>query len=68
MTELSYIPGNFSFTIYDYLTNYTDYPHNYQIIYHNNFGKLVLEKNARFIALVKEINPFNTYVQNGLDN
>lgn len=66
MTELSYIPGSQSFTIHDRLTNHADYPHNYQIIYHSNFSKPLLEENAHFIAPVKEISPFNDYAIKGL--
>lgn len=68
LTELSYIPGSHSFTLHDRLTNHADYSHPYQIIYHSNFGKPLLEKDAKFIAPVKEISPFNNYAQNGLDN
>lgn len=66
MTELTYIPGSHSFTIHDQLTNHADYPHDYQIIYHSNFSKPLLEKNARFFAAVKEISPFNDYAIKGL--
>lgn len=38
MTELRYIPGSNSFSLHDVLTNHADYPHDYQIIYHSNFG------------------------------
>jgi hypothetical protein len=38
MTELRYVPGSNSFSLHDVLTNHADYPHDYQIIYHSNFG------------------------------
>ncbi|ACS83871.1 aldose 1-epimerase family protein [Musicola paradisiaca] len=65
-TELRYVPGSESFTIHDVLTNKADYPRDYQIIYHSNFGTPVLEAGARFIAPVKEISPFNDYAKAGL--
>ena len=65
-TELRYIPGSDSFTIHDELTNHSDYPQDYQIIYHSNFGTPILEKEARFIAPVKSVSPFNDYAKQGL--
>ena len=65
-TELSYVPGTRAFAIHDILTNTGDYPQDYQIIYHSNFGPPLLEKGAHVIAAVKEISPFNRYAQKGL--
>jgi len=65
-TELRYVPGAKSFTLHDVLTNRGDYPHDYQIIYHSNFGTPVLEKDARFIAPLKSVSPFNDYAKTGL--
>lgn len=67
-TELRYIPGADAFTLHDVLTNKGDYPQDYQIIYHSNFGTPILEKDARFIAPLKSVSPFNDYAQKGLDN
>ncbi|KYP87652.1 thioredoxin [bacteria symbiont BFo1 of Frankliniella occidentalis] len=66
-TELRYVPGSDSFTVHDVLTNEADYPHDYQIIYHSNFGTPILEKDARFIAPLKSVSPFNDYAKKGLD-
>lgn len=65
-TELRYVPGAKSFTLHDVLTNRGDYPHDYQIIYHSNFGTPILEKGARFIAPLKSVSPFNDYAKTGL--
>ena len=65
-TELRYVPGSQSWTIHDTLTNASDYPHDYQIIYHSNFGQPILEQGARFIAPLKSISPFNDYAKKGL--
>lgn len=65
-TELRYVPGAKSFTLHDVLTNRGDYPHDYQIIYHSNFGTPILEKEARFIAPLKSVSPFNDYAKSGL--
>lgn len=65
-TELRYIPGAPSFSIHDRVTNRGDYPRDYEIIYHSNFGKPLLEKGAVFSAPIKEISPFNDYAKAGL--
>lgn len=67
-TELRYVPGSDSFTVHDVLTNRADYPHDYQIIYHSNFGTPILEKDARFIAPLKSVSPFNEYAKKGLSD
>ncbi len=67
-TELRYVPGSDSFTIHDVLTNQSDYAHDYQIIYHSNFSTPILEENARFIAPLKEVSPFNDYAKQGLEH
>ena len=66
MTELRYIPGSNSFSLHDVLTNHADYPHDYQIIYHSNFGTPILEEGARFLAPMSSISPFNDYAKSGL--
>ena len=43
MTELRYVPNQPVQPAHDVLTNHADYPHDYQIIYHSNFGAPVLE-------------------------
>lgn len=67
-TELRYVPGSDAFTVHDVLTNQADYPHDYQIIYHSNFGTPILEKDARFIAPLKSVSPFNDYAKKGLND
>lgn len=66
VAELIYIPDTHHFTIHDQLTNHADYPRDYQIMYHSNFSKPLLEKDAQFIAPIKEISPFNDYAKSGL--
>lgn len=66
MTELRYVPGSNSFSLHDVLTNHADYPHDYQIIYHSNFGMPILEEGARFLAPISSISPFNDYAKEGL--
>ncbi len=66
LTELRYVPGSNSFSLHDVLTNHADYPHDYQIIYHSNFGTPILEEGARFLAPMSSISPFNDYAKSGL--
>lgn len=66
LTELRYVPGSNSFSLHDVLTNHADYPHDYQIIYHSNFGKPILEEGARFIAPLENVSPFNDYAKGGM--
>lgn len=66
MTELRYVLGSNSFSLHDVLTNHGDYSHDYQIIYHSNFGKPILEEGARFLAPVESVGPFNDYAKAGV--
>ncbi|MEN3753401.1 aldose 1-epimerase family protein [Mangrovibacter yixingensis] len=65
-TELQYVPGSSQFSIHDVLTNKGDYDHDYQIIYHSNFGQPILEEGAQFLAPIAQISPFNDYAKKGL--
>ncbi|ARF51522.1 aldose 1-epimerase family protein [Pantoea stewartii] len=67
-TELSYVPGSNQFSLHDMLTNHSDYPHDYEIIYHSNFSTPILEEGARFMAPMSGISPFNDYAKAGLKN
>jgi hypothetical protein len=60
-TEFLVVPGVKSFSIHDELTNLSDYDNEYQIIYHSNFGRPLLEEGALFEAAVQEVSPFNNY-------
>jgi hypothetical protein len=65
-TSFSTTPGSNQFAIHDTLTNKADYEDEYQIIYHSNFGRPILEQGAQFTTAASEISPFNTYAQKGL--
>ncbi|AKK68180.1 aldose 1-epimerase family protein [Xanthomonas translucens] len=65
-TELRYVPGSNAFTIHDVLSNAGDYAQDYQIIYHSNFGRPILEQGARLLAPAREVSPFNDYAKAGL--
>lgn len=67
-TELRYVPGSNQFSLHDVLTNHSDYPHDYEIIYHSNFSTPILEEGARFLAPMSQISSFNDYAKAGLKN
>ncbi|MDV6251139.1 aldose 1-epimerase family protein [Vibrio sp. EA2] len=68
LTKLEVVPGESSFALHDTLTNKADYDDEYQIIYHSNFGRPILEKGAKVTAAASEISPFNDYAKAGLDD
>ena len=65
-TCLTITPGQPGFSIEDTLQNLSDYERNYQIIYHTNFGKPLLEQGSRFVAPLSRIAPFNERAKSGL--
>jgi hypothetical protein len=62
MTELRYVPGTNQFSLHDVLTNHADYPHDYQIIYHSNFGADPRRRRT-FLAPAASVSPFNDYAK-----
>ncbi len=66
-TEVSTVPGSGSFEIVDRLVNKSEYEKEYQVIYHANFGRPLLEKGAKFFAPIKTLAPFDDYAAKDLD-
>lgn len=66
LTKLEVTPGANRFSLHDTLTNKADYDDEYQIIYHSNFGRPILEEGAKVTAAASEISPFNDYAKAGL--
>lgn len=58
-TELSTLPGSPSFTIRDVVVNRGATPQEFQMLYHANYGKPLLEEGARFVAPLSEVTPYN---------
>ncbi|MBF4253036.1 DUF4432 family protein [Vibrio anguillarum] len=67
-TSFSITPGENRFTVNDTLTNNADYDDEYQIIYHSNFGRPILEQGSKVYAAASEISPFNSYAEKGLED
>ncbi len=60
-TKLSTDIGSMTLRIDDKITNMASNEKEFQILYHANFGKQLLEKGARLHGTVAEIQPFNDY-------
>ena len=58
-TELSTEPGSAAFRIADVVTNRGDLPQEFELLYHINFGRPLLEAGAEFLAPISEARPFN---------
>ena len=67
-TELMVVPGTGALHIHDRLTNKSDAPSPYQIIYHTNFGRPLLGEGARILAPVSRVVPLNEPAKNNLSN
>ena len=65
-TEISTVPGSREFTISDQLINRSEYPKEYQMIYHANYGRPILGEGAVFWAPVKTVAPFDEYAAKDL--
>ena len=60
-TELSTEPGSRAFRIEDTVANRGAFDQEFQIIYHSNYGRPLLEKGAQFLAAAKQVTPFNAH-------
>lgn len=68
LTEFEVTPGTTTFSLHDRLTNEADYDHEYQIIYHANFGTPILEEGAKFVTAAREVAPFDNASISGLED
>jgi hypothetical protein len=60
-TEISTEPGSMEFRIEDKVVNKSSQPQEFQMLYHTNIGKPLLEEGARFLAPVKRVIPVNAH-------
>lgn len=58
-TELITEPGATTFTVRDVVINRGAQPQEFQMLYHANYGKPLLEEGAKFIAPLAEVTPYN---------
>jgi hypothetical protein len=66
VAEISTEPGSNAFRISDTVTNHGSMPQEFQLIYHGNFGKPILEEGARVYTAVKSISPMNEKAAAGI--
>jgi hypothetical protein len=67
-TDLSTEPGSESFRIEDAITNRGPENQEFEIIYHTNYGKPLLEEGSTFVGAVGKLAPFNANAARGLDS
>ena len=67
VTELSMLPNSHSIKLHDTITNEGDSEQEYQVIYHTNFGKPILEKDAKVVVAAKDIWPMNGTAAQAID-
>jgi hypothetical protein len=60
-TEISTEPGSNSFRIADMITNCGADAQEFEIIYHANYGRPLLEEGSTFLAPVARVTPFNEH-------
>jgi beta-fructofuranosidase len=65
-TEISTEPGATTFRIADIITNRGAGAQEFQLLYHANYGKPLLEAGASFVAPVRRVTPFNDHAAKGL--
>jgi hypothetical protein len=66
-TEISTEPGSNEFRIADAITNRGDNEQEYQILYHANYGRPLLEEGAQFLGPVGRVIPFNEHAAKSND-
>jgi hypothetical protein len=65
-TDLSTEPGSSSFTITDTLTNHGGAEQEFELLYHINFGRPILEEGATFAATTEHVTPLNAHAASGV--
>ena len=66
-TELSTQPGASTFRISDVVTNKGAQPQEFEMLYHANYGKGLLEAGATLVAPIKQVTPFNANAARDVD-
>ncbi len=67
-TEVSTEPGSDTFRIKDTVQNLAGTPQEFQLLYHFNFGKPLLQEGARLLAPVSQVTPFNARAAQDVKN
>src|SRR5262249_50370029 len=60
-TEISTEPGSTSFRVEDVVTNRGAQEQEFELLYHTNYGRPLLEEGASFLAAASRVTPFNEH-------
>jgi hypothetical protein len=60
-TEISTVPGSNELRVSDTVTSRGEYEQEFQLLYHTNFGRPLLEAGSTFVAPIARITPFNEH-------
>lgn len=60
-TEISTLPGSNELRIADTVTSRGEYEQEFELLYHTNFGRPLLEEGSTFVAPIARITPFNEH-------
>ena len=66
-TEITLRIDSDEISIVDKVTNLSDRPASFQMLYHNNFGKPILENGSQIFAPIKKLVPRNEHSANGIE-
>jgi len=67
-TEISTEAGSAEFRVHDVITNRGGQPQEFQILYHANYGKPLLDEGTEFVAPVQRVTPFNDHAAKSVRN
>jgi hypothetical protein len=68
VTEISTVPGSDTLRVHDAITNHGAAPQEFQLIYHANFGRPLLEEGSQWHAAIKSVAPMNEHAADGIEN
>lgn len=68
VAEISTVPGEATLQIHDEVTNLGASKQEMQLIYHTNFGRVLLEKGAQVVAPVNVISPMNANAAKAIES
>lgn len=66
-TELRLTPDQAGLALAETITNLGASDQEYQVIYHTNFGKPLLEENAKVVLAAKQVTPMNSRAAKGIE-
>jgi len=67
LTEISTEPGSNAVRIADVITNRGGAAQEFELLYHANYGRPLLEEGARFLAPVSRVTPMNAHAAASVD-